>query len=82
MVSERGDELFVGTVCAVLTVLLVVRIGRALRTGEIPLYRTRLRRGEAGDARFLVLVALNVGLFVLMFVIAADLLLGLRLQGG
>ena len=80
MLSERGDELFVGAVCAVLAVLLVIRIGRALRTGEIPLYRTRLRRAEVGEAKFLTLVALNVGLFILMFVIAADLLLGLGLQ--
>lgn len=80
MLSERGDELFVGAVCAILAVLLVIRIGRALRTGEIPLYRTRLRRSEAGETKFLILVALNIGLFILMFVIAADLLLGLGLQ--
>lgn len=76
----RVEEMFVGAVCVLLALLLLRRIARALQTGEIPLYRARLRRAEAGDARFWVLVAVNAGLFVLMFVIAADLLfeLGLR----
>ena len=78
--TGRVEELFVGAVCVVLALLLVRRIALALRTGEIPLYRTRLRRAEAGDARFWALVAINAGLFVLLFVIAADLLLGLRLR--
>lgn len=75
--SERGADLIIGFGCAVLAVLLVLRIGRALRTGEVPLYRTRVTRAEAGDARFFVLVGLNVAAFVAMFVIAADLVFGL-----
>ncbi|WP_205481198.1 hypothetical protein [Sphingomonas arenae] len=75
--TGRAEELFVGAVCVVLALLLLRRIALALRSGEIPLYRTRLNRAEAGDARFWTLVAINAGLFVLLFVIAADLLLGL-----
>ena len=75
--TGRAEELFVGAICIVLALLLLRRIGQALRTGEIPLYRTRLTRAEAGGARFFTLVAINAGLFVLLFVIAADLLLGL-----
>ena len=75
--TPRGEELIVGTVCAVLALLILRRIALALRTGEIPLYRTRLRRAEAGDLRFYTLLGLNAGLFVLLFFIAFDLLLGL-----
>lgn len=78
--SDRGAELIIGLGCAVLAVLLVLRIGRALRTGEVPLYRTRLTRTEAGDPRFFVLLGINVLAFVAMFVIAADLVLGLGLR--
>ena len=65
---------------AILAVVLVLRIGRALRTGEVPLYRTRLNRMEAGDGRFFALVALNGVAFLAMFVIAADLIFGLGLR--
>lgn len=75
--GERGAELIVGIGCAVLALLILKRIAEALRTGEIPLYRRRMRRAEAGDARFFTLVALNAGLFVLLFVIAADLVFAL-----
>ena len=78
--SDRGAELIIGVGCAVLALLLVLRIGRALRTGEVPLYRSRLTRVEAGDARFFVLLGINVLAFVAMFVIAADLVLGLGLR--
>ena len=77
LMTGRAEELFVGAVCVVLALLLLRRLALALRTGEIPLYRTRLSRAEAGDARFWTLVAINAGLFVLLFVIAADLLLEL-----
>lgn len=77
---SRGEELLVGLMCAALALLILRRIALALRTGEIPLYRTRLRRMEAGEARFRGLLILNGGLFVLLFVIAADLLLDLGLR--
>ena len=75
--TGRAEELFIGAVCVVLALLLLRRLGGALRTGEIPLYRTRLDRADAGEARFWAVMAINAGLFVLLFVIAADLLLGL-----
>jgi hypothetical protein len=75
--TSRGEELIVGVICVVLALLILRRLGQALRTGELPLYRTRLRRAEAGKARFLALLGLNGALFVLLFFIAADLLLGL-----
>jgi hypothetical protein len=80
--TPRGEELIVGVICAVLAFLILRRLALALRTGEVPLYRTRLRRAEAGEARFFALLALNGGLFLLLFVIAADLLLGLGLRSG
>jgi hypothetical protein len=75
--TARVEELFVGAIVAMLALLILRRIAEALRTGEVPLYRTRLRRAEAGNARFFALLGLNVGLFLLLFVIAADLLLDL-----
>lgn len=78
--TGRAEEIFVGITCAILAVLLVRRLGRALRTGEVPLYRTRLRLAEAGETRFRALLAVNAVLFVLMFAIAADLLFGLGLR--
>ena len=78
--TDRGADLIIGAGCAVLAVLLLLRIGRALRTGEVPLYRTRLTREQAGNARFWVLVGVNALALVAMVVIAADLLLGLGLR--
>ncbi|MCW3798125.1 hypothetical protein OMW55_09945 [Sphingomonas sp. BN140010] len=78
----RGEELLFGAGCAVLALLLLLRIGRALRTGTIPLYRTQLSRAQAGEARFWTLVVLNGAVFVLLFFIAADLLLGLGYRSG
>jgi len=78
----RGEELLFGAGCALLALLILLRIGKALRTGTIPLYRTQLHRSQAGAARFWTLVALNAALFVLLFFIAADLLLGLGFRSG
>jgi hypothetical protein len=78
----RGEELFIGAVCAVLALLILRRIALALRTGEIPLYRVRLTRQEAGEGRFWALMVVNAALFVLLFFIAADLLLDLGYRRG
>jgi hypothetical protein len=80
--TPRGEELIVGAICAVLALLILRRLGDALRTGEVPLYRTRLRRAEAGEARYWTLLLLNAGLFLLLFFIAADLLLSLGYRSG
>jgi hypothetical protein len=42
----------------------------------------RLKRAEAGEARFWGLVLVNGAMFVLLFFIAADLLLGLGYRSG
>lgn len=78
----RGEELFIGGLCAVLALLILRRIADALRSGEVPLYRIRMRRAEVGEARFWGLVLVNVAMFVLLFFIAADLLLGLGIRSG
>lgn len=78
--TGRTEEIFVGVICVVVALLLLRRIGDALRTGEIPVYRTRLKRAEAGEGKFWMLVVVNAGLFVLLFVIAVDLLLNLNIR--
>ncbi len=80
--SGRGEELLIGGLCAILALLILRRIAGALRTGEVPLYRMRLKRAEAGEARFWGLVLVNAAIFVLLFFIAADLLLGLGYRSG
>lgn len=78
----RGEELLIGGLCAVLALLILRRIASALRTGEVPLYRIRLKRTEAGEARFWALILFNASLFVLLFVISADLIADLGLRQG
>ena len=73
----RAEEILVGAIAAVLAALLARRIFVALREGVIPIYRTRIERGEAGDAKFFALVGINIALLALMIGIALDLLLGL-----
>ena len=80
MFGERGDEILVGVIALAIVPLLVRRIVRALSTGVMPLYRTRLNRAEAGSTKFNALVALNVAAALLMLVIGLDLLLGLGLR--
>lgn len=63
----RGEELFVGLVCALLALLVLRRMGDALRSGEVPLYRTRLRRADVGEARYWGLILLNGFLFLLRY---------------
>jgi hypothetical protein len=75
-----GEDLLLGGVCALLAIVLALRIVRAFRTGVIPLYRTRLNRAEAGEGKFFALVAINAALMLLLAGIAADLLLGLGLR--
>ena len=73
----RAEEILVGAIAAVLAALLARRIFLALREDVIPIYRTRMARREAGDAKFYALVGINIALLALMVGIALDLLLGL-----
>ena len=77
----NSENLFVGIVALLGAAALIWRVFGALRTGEVPLYRNRVRKAEAGSARFNMLVGLNVLALVLLLVIATDLLLGLGLRG-
>jgi hypothetical protein len=72
-----GGNVFVGIIALLGALALAWRVFGALRTGEVPLYRSRLKRDEAGSAKFYALVALNGLAMILVLAIAADLLLGL-----
>ena len=54
-----GEDILLGVVALMLAALLARRIVQAMRTGEVPLYRTRISQGEAGPAKFAALVGLN-----------------------
>ncbi|HEV2816437.1 MAG TPA: hypothetical protein VGW40_04345 [Allosphingosinicella sp.] len=75
----RFDEILVGLVALALVPLIGWRIVRGLRDGRLPIYRTYLDRAD-GRARFAVLLGLHGLSLVLVAVVAADLLFGLRLR--
>lgn len=76
----RPEELMVGLVALALLPIIGWRIRRGLRDGRLPVYRTYLARDE-GAAKFNVLFALHALAFLLIALVAADLLLGLGLRG-
>lgn len=75
----RGEDLFVGLVGLALLPMIGWRILRGLQEGRLPIYRTYLSR-EEGGSRFGLLLALHVLSFVLVAVIAADLIFQLGLK--
>jgi hypothetical protein len=75
----RGEDLFVGLIGLALLPLIGWRIRRGLKEGRLPLYRTYLSRDEAGS-RFGLLLGLHVLSFILVAVVAADLLFQLGLK--
>ena len=75
----RSEDLLVGLIGAALLPVIAWRILRGLREGRLPLYRTFVDRGEAGS-KFGLLLALHGLSFVLVAVIAADLLFQLGLK--
>ena len=77
--SFQGENLFVGLVALALLPVIGSRIWRGIRFGVLPLYRTRFERSD-GAAKFNVLLALHGLVFLLIAVVAADLLLGLGLR--
>jgi hypothetical protein len=74
-----GEELVVGMVAAALLPMIAWRIRRGLKEGRLPLYRTYLSRDEAGS-KFGLLLALHALSFILVALIAADLLFQLGLK--
>ena len=76
----RGSEdIFVGLVALALLPLIAWRILRGLREGRLPLYRTYIAKDD-NAAKFGVLLALHALSFLLIGLVAADLLLGLGLR--
>jgi hypothetical protein len=75
----RSEDLLVGAIALALLPLIAMRIRRGLKEGRLPLYRTYVERGEAGS-RFGVLLALHAASFVLVAVVAVDLIFQLGLK--
>lgn len=75
----RGEDLLVGAVAAALLPLIAWRIRRGLREGRLPLYRTSIGRDEAAG-KFGLLLFLHALSFILVAIVAADLLFQLDLK--
>lgn len=75
----RGEDLLIGAIALALLPLIAWRVRRGLVEGRLPLYRTYVERGEAGS-KFGLLLGLHALSFVLVAVVAADLLFQLGLK--
>lgn len=75
----RSEDLLVGAIGLALLPMIAWRIRRGLREGRLPIYRTYLSREEAGS-KFGLLLGLHALSFVLVAVIAADLIFQLGLK--
>lgn len=75
----RSEDLLVGMIAVALLPLIAWRVRRGLKEGRLPLYRTYVSREEAGS-KFGLLLGLHALSFVLVAVIAADLLFQLGLK--
>ena len=73
------ENLVVGLIALALLPVIGWRIWRGVKQGELPLYKTRIDR-SVGAAKFNFLLGLHALLFLLIAVVAADLLLGLGLK--
>lgn len=76
--TPPGENLFVGLVALALLPLIALRIFRSLRDGRVPIYRTYLARAESGS-KFAFMLVLHALSFVVVAMVAADLLFGLGL---
>ena len=77
--SATSENLVVGLIALALLPVIGWRIWRGVTQGQLPLYRTRIDR-SVGAAKFNFLLGLHALLFLLIAVVAADLLLGLGLK--
>ncbi|HYD11393.1 MAG TPA: hypothetical protein VEC11_00950 [Allosphingosinicella sp.] len=75
----QGENFFVGLVALALLPVVGWRIWRGIRYGQLPVYKTRVDR-DVGAAKFNTLLALHILVFLLIAVIAVDLLFGLGLK--
>jgi hypothetical protein len=79
MTTFRSEDVLVGVIGLALLPLIAHRILRGLREGRLPVYRTYLTR-EEGRAKFNALLGLHALSFLIVAVIAADLLFNLGLR--
>jgi hypothetical protein len=79
MTTFRSEEMLVGAIGLALLPMIAWRIFRGLREGRLPIYRTYLTRDE-GRAKFNAVLGLHVLSFVVVAVIAADLLFDLGVR--
>jgi len=77
--STTSENLVVGLIALALLPVIGWRIWRGVTHGQLPLYRTRVDR-SVGAAKFNFLLGLHALIFLLIAVVAADLLLGLGLR--
>ena len=77
--TPSGENLVVGLIALALLPVIGRRIWRGVTHGQLPLYRTRIDR-SVGAAKFNFLLGVHVLLFLLIAVVAADLLLSLGLK--
>jgi hypothetical protein len=77
--NPASEQLLVGLVALALLPLIGLRIWRGLRDGRMPIYRTYHDRADSA-AKFNLLFGLNALAFLLIALVAADLLLGLGLR--
>ncbi len=75
----RSEDLLIGAIALALLPLIAWRMRRGLRERRLPLYRTYVDRDEAGS-KFGLLLGLHALSFIIVAVIAADLLLDLGLR--
>jgi hypothetical protein len=79
MTTFRSEDVLVGVIGLALLPLIAHRILRGLREGRLPVYRTYLTR-EEGQAKFNALLGLHALSFLVVALIAADLLFNLGLR--
>ncbi|WP_395614074.1 hypothetical protein [Allosphingosinicella sp.] len=77
--TSHAENILVGLLALALLPVIGWRIRRGLKEGELPLYKTRIDR-SAGAGKFNFLLVLHGLIFLLIAVVAADLLLGLGLK--
>ena len=77
--TANTENLLVGLLALAIVPVIGWRIWRGIRFGQLPLYKTRVDR-SIGAAKFNFLLMLHGLAFLLIAVVAADLLLGLGLK--
>lgn len=76
----RTEDVLVGLIALALLPLIGLRIWRGLRDGRLSVYRAYQERADS-PARFNVMLGLNALAFLLIALVAADLLFNLGLRG-